>query len=124
EACGFAYGVAWGESLGAELALRTNDIDTARTRSSHAVAILEAAKNTSLPIVRTEEVLWRHARVLEAAGSPEFGRFRMQARDTVPRKAGSLPDDTRGSHGHTPTARQLGEAGSEADNGWPRPEDN
>ena len=121
---GFAYGVAWGESLGAELALRTNDIDTARTRSSHAVAILEAAKNTSLPIVRTEEVLWRHARVLEAAGSPEFVRFRMRARDAVARKARSLPDDTRGSHGHTPTARQLAEAGSEADNGRPRPENN
>ena len=112
----FAYGVAWGESLGAELALRTNDIDTARTRSSHAVAILEAAKNTSLPIVRTEEVLWRHARVLEAAGSPEFGRFRMRARDAIARKTRSLPDDTRLAHAHTPTARQLAEAGIEADN--------
>jgi tetratricopeptide (TPR) repeat protein len=112
----FAYGVAWGESLGAELALRTNDIDTARTRSSHAVAILEAAKNTSLPIVRTEEVLWRHARVLEAAGSPEFGRFRTLARDAIARKIRSLPDATRLAHAHTPTARQLAEAGIEADN--------
>ena len=117
EAGCFAYGVAWGESLGAELALRTNDIDTARTRSSHAVAILEAANNTSLPIVRTEEVLWRHARVLEAASSPDFERFRTRARNAVARKTRSLPDDMRLSHGHTPTARQLAEAGSEADNG-------
>ena len=106
-----------GESLGAELALRTNDINTARTRSSHAVAILEAANKTSLPIVRTEEVLWRHARVLEAAGSPEFERFRTRARDVVERKAKSLPEDTRLSHSHTPTARQLAAAGSEDDNG-------
>ena len=117
EAGSFAYAVAWGESLGAELALRTNDTDTARTRSSHAVAILEAANKTSLPIVRTEEVLWRHARVLEANGSPEFKQFRTQARDTVARKAKSLPENARPSHGRTPTARRLAEAGSEADNG-------
>jgi len=104
---GFAYGVAWGETLGAELALRTGDVDTAQARSSHAVAILEAASKTSLPIVRTEEVLWRHARVLGAAGSSEAERFRALALAVVERKANSLPEDARPAHARTPTARQL-----------------
>jgi tetratricopeptide (TPR) repeat protein len=103
----FAYGVAWGESLGAELALREHDLKTAGARSARAVQIIDDAKSNSLPIVRTEEVLWRHSRVLAATDSPEAQRFRERARSAVESKAGSLPVEVRAMHARTPIARAL-----------------
>src|SRR5207244_1005684 len=74
----FGYCVAWAESLASELALRRGDAAAAVEHGAKAVAILDAAGD--LPIVRTEEVLFRQARALAALGSPDADAMRARAR--------------------------------------------
>jgi hypothetical protein len=108
EVGGFAYAVAWAESLAAELALREGDPAQALQAGGRAVAIL----TKDLPVVRTEEVLWRHARCLQAAGSEsEAAAFAQRAAEVVERKAASLPEaDAERLRTATPTAKALAQS--------------
>ncbi len=105
----FGYGVVWAESLAAELALRRGDTTAAVEHGRRSVELLDASGDQ--PIVRMEEVLWRYARCLAAAGSPEAEALRERARAAVERKAGSLPkEEERRMWEATPTARALAAA--------------
>jgi tetratricopeptide (TPR) repeat protein len=107
EASGFTNMLVTGHSLAAERDLRRDRPAEALDRSSRAVEILEAA--CDLPIVRTEEVLWRHARCLQAAGEPGADAYFGKARAVVERKATSLEDDAAKERllTMTPVARVL-----------------
>lgn len=94
-------------SLKSELELRRGRPLEACVESTAAVDVLEASGD--LPIVRTEEVLWRHACCLAAAGRAEAEAYFEKARAVVERKAASLEDDEarRRFLTTTPVARTL-----------------
>jgi tetratricopeptide (TPR) repeat protein len=105
----FDYCVVWAESLAAELALRRGDPNAAVAHGRRSVELLDASGDQ--PIVRTEEVLWRYARCLAAAGSPKAKAMRERARAVVERKAKSLSKDEASLMWKaTPTARALAAA--------------
>jgi tetratricopeptide (TPR) repeat protein len=102
----FEYFVVWGESLAAELALRRGDPAAAVEHGRRSVELLD--RSGDHPIVRSEEVLWRYARCLTAAGLPEADELRKRARAVVARKAATLPEeDATRMWAVTPTARAL-----------------
>jgi len=79
-------------SLLAQVGLARGTAEAALEASSRAVAELEA-RGGAVPAVRSEEVLWTHARALQAAGSKEeAGSFAARAAQVVRDKAGSLDD--------------------------------
>jgi tetratricopeptide (TPR) repeat protein len=105
---GLTYALAFGSSLAGELCLRRGRPDDAVAASERAVSILD--ERGDLPVVRTEEVLYRHARCLEAAGRPgDAAAFRKRAAAVVERKARSLGSDEAGARFRAlnPTARAL-----------------
>jgi tetratricopeptide (TPR) repeat protein len=91
EVSGFQNMLAAAYSLAAELALRQKDHGEALRKSTAAVEILDAARD--LPIVRTEEVLWRHSRCLRAAGEQGADAYWEKASEVLERKAHSVGDD-------------------------------
>jgi tetratricopeptide (TPR) repeat protein len=105
---GFKNMLVAGQSLTAELELRRGRADEACERNREAVEALE--KSGDLPIVRTEEVLWRHARCLDAAGREGGDTYREKSRAVIERKAASLTSehDRRRLLTATPVARALG----------------
>ena len=90
-----SYGWARSEiaicSLLARLALAEGRAGDSVEPSTRAVTGL-AERGGAVPTVRSEEILWTHARVLEAAGSPEAADYRAQAAAVVRAKADSLTD--------------------------------
>ena len=100
--------LAAARSLEGELALRQERTDDACKSSGAAVALLE--KYGDMPIVRTEEVLWRHSRCLAAAGDSAADDFRAKAVAVVERKANSLGSDEAKQRmlSSTPVGRALG----------------
>jgi len=78
-------------SLRARIALADGRVDDAVELSSRAVAELER-RGGAVPAVRSEEILFAHAQVLERAGSAEAARYRDEAARVVREKAESLED--------------------------------
>lgn len=107
ERSGFKNMLVAAHSLRAELELRRGRPLNAWTESTTAVDALEASGD--LPIVRTEEVLWRHARCLAAAGQPDADAYFEKARAVVERKAASLENEEARQRllATTPVARAL-----------------
>lgn len=83
--------LAAAHSLQAELELRYGHPLNACKASAVAVKLLETSGD--LPIVRTEEVFWRHARCLAAADQPGAEAYFQKAGSAVGRKAASIEDD-------------------------------
>jgi hypothetical protein len=107
EASGFKNMLVGAHSLKAELELRRDRPLDAVKESEHAVKLLEAAGE--LPILRSEEVYWRHSRCLALAGKSGADIYAQKARAIVQRKAASLEDDELGQRllSSTPVARAL-----------------
>ncbi len=78
-------------SLLARVALAEGRSADAVEPSTNAVEKL-AERGGAVPAVRSEEILWTHARVLEAAGDAEAAAYREQAAAVVRAKADSLTD--------------------------------
>jgi tetratricopeptide (TPR) repeat protein len=108
ETSGFLNLLAAAHSLRAEVELRQGRPADAVTESARAVEIL--GKSGALPIVRSEEVLWRHSRCLSAAGQEGADKYAAKARQIVERKASSLraPQRREQMLRATPVARALG----------------
>ena len=81
-------------SLLARVALAEGRAADAVEPSTKAVTEL-AERGGAVPTVRSEEILWTHARVLEATGSADAADYRAQAAAVVRAKAGSLTDDAQ-----------------------------
>jgi tetratricopeptide (TPR) repeat protein len=88
---GWARSDITASSLRAEVALAEARLDDAVSLSTAAVANLEEHGGV-VTAVRSEEILFRHARVLEAGGSPEAARYFAAAADVVRKKGESIPD--------------------------------
>jgi predicted ATPase len=88
-------------SLLARVALAAGRPADAVEPSTKAVTELEA-RGGAVPALRSEEILWTHARVLQAAGSPEAAGYAARAAEVVRAKVESLPD---------PEARERFETG-------------
>ena len=78
-------------SLLARVALAGDRAADAVEPSTKAVSSL-AEHGGAVPTVRSEEILWTHARVLQATGSDEAKTYAAQAAEVVAAKAESLPD--------------------------------
>jgi hypothetical protein len=93
-----SYGWARSEiaicSLLARVALAEGRAADAVEPSTRAVTEL-SERGGAVPTVRSEEILWTHARVLEATGSADAADYRAQAAAVVRAKAGSLTDDAQ-----------------------------
>jgi tetratricopeptide (TPR) repeat protein len=91
ETFGWARSEIEGCSLLAQVALAAGRPADAVEPSTKAVAELEA-RGGAVPALRSEEVLWTHARVLHAAGSAEAAEYATRAAEVLRAKAESLPD--------------------------------
>jgi hypothetical protein len=93
-----SYGWARSEiaicSLLARVALAEGRAADAVEPSTRAATEL-SERGGAVPTVRSEEILWTHARVLEATGSADADDYRAQAAAVVRAKAGSLTDDAQ-----------------------------
>lgn len=78
-------------ALRARAALALGRTDDARALSTEAVELLEA-QGGHVPAVRTEEILFTHGRVLDAAGTPEAASWYRRAAEVVNAKAETLDD--------------------------------
>ncbi len=78
-------------SLRARVALARGRVYDAVEWSTRAVTKLDELGG-AVPAVRSEEILFVHARVLAAASSPEAAGYKARASDVVRSKADSLPD--------------------------------
>jgi predicted ATPase len=107
---GFTNMLAGAYSLTAEVELRRNRAAPALEASARALEIIE--EHGDVAITRTEEVLWRHARCLTAAGKPGAEDYLAKARAVLEEKAASLPSETARQRllTVTPVARALAQA--------------
>jgi tetratricopeptide (TPR) repeat protein len=95
-------------SLRGRLALVQGNMDAALGYSAEAVAYLE--RMGTMPALRTEEILWNHACVLQAAGrAADARRYLEQAHAVVQWKAGSIADPTQRANflGRVPLSREI-----------------
>ena len=81
-------------SLLARVALAEGRTADAVDPSTKAVTDL-AARGGAVPTVRSEEILWTHARVLEATGSTDAADYAARAAAVVRAKAASIADEAR-----------------------------
>jgi tetratricopeptide (TPR) repeat protein len=91
ESFGWARSEIAAASLRARAALAAGKVDDARELSTRAVDELER-RGGFVPAVRSEEILFAHARILSAAGAPDAAQWLEQAKRVVGAKADSLTD--------------------------------
>jgi tetratricopeptide (TPR) repeat protein len=91
DATGWVRSAIAARSLRARVALARERTEDAVRLSAEAVESL-AARGGHVPTVRTEEAYFVHARVLEAAGSPEAADWFRRAAEAVCAKAATIDD--------------------------------